>query len=53
MNNGRKKVSDEDLKRALREASSVRAALIEVGLAPKGANYARAYKLLTVNEKNK
>lgn len=41
-----KKVSDEDLKKALLETSNIRQALIKVGLSPEGANYARAKKLL-------
>lgn len=46
INTGKIKVTDEELKSALKENSSVRAALISVGLAPKGGNYSRAYKLL-------
>ena len=45
-NTGRKKISDEDLIKALKETSSVHAALVSVGLAPKGGNYVRAEKLL-------
>lgn len=50
LNKGRKKVSDEELKKALSESPSVRAALVRVGLAPKGANYSRAYKLLAFRD---
>lgn len=46
INNGRIKVSDSELERALVENDSVRKALISVGLAPKGGNYIRAYKIL-------
>ena len=46
INLGIKKVSDDDLRRALGQAKSIRAALLQVGLAPKGANYSRAYKLM-------
>lgn len=45
INSGKKKVSDADLKKALKDSTSVRQALIKVGLSPKGANYTRAYKL--------
>ncbi len=46
INIGKKKVSDDILIEALKNNSSVRKALIAVGLAPKGGNYTRAYKLL-------
>ena len=46
INNGLKKVSDKDLLTALEKSSNIRQALLEVGLAPKGANYTRAKKLL-------
>lgn len=42
-----KKVSDIQLKKALQEEISIRKALIKVGLSPKGANYNRAYQLLS------
>lgn len=42
-----RKVSDDDLKNALLSESTIRKALIKVGLAPKGANYNRAYQLLS------
>jgi 5-methylcytosine-specific restriction endonuclease McrA len=45
-NTGKKKVSDEDLTRALKETNNIRQALIQVGLTPKGANYDRANKLM-------
>jgi len=44
--NKRVKVSDDDLLEALNSTSSVRQALLKVGLAPKGKNYPRAQKLL-------
>lgn len=48
VNNGKQKVSDETLINSLiKHKNNIRRALIEVNLAPKGANYARAYKLLS------
>ena len=47
INTGKKKVSDEQLLEAIKTSSNVRQALIAVGLTPKGANYTRAYKLLS------
>ena len=44
--NGEKKVSDSDLSEALKNHSSIRQALLAVGLAAKGNNYERAKKLL-------
>jgi hypothetical protein len=41
-----KKISDIELINALKSEKSVRAALIKVGLAPKGGNYSRVYKLM-------
>lgn len=41
-----KKISDNELIEVLKNEKSVRAALIKVGLAPKGGNYSRAYKLM-------
>jgi hypothetical protein len=40
------RVSDEELKKALENAPSIRQALINVGLSPKGNNYARCKKIL-------
>lgn len=45
-NNGRKKVSDDDLINAYNKEGNIRRALISVGLTPKGANYARLNSLL-------
>jgi len=45
INTGKKKVSDEDLEQAIKQSTSIREALLKVGLAPKGGNYSRAYKL--------
>lgn len=45
--NGDNKVSDEELIEALKNTSSIRQALLSVGMAAKGANYDRAKKLLT------
>jgi len=42
-----KKVTDDELKKALQEEINIRKALIKVGLSPKGANYNRAYQLLS------
>jgi 5-methylcytosine-specific restriction endonuclease McrA len=43
---GKIKVTDRELTTALKETKSVRAALIKVGLSPRGLNYQRAYKLM-------
>ena len=40
------KVSDEAFVLALKRNCSIRQALIELGLSPKGGNYTRAYKLI-------
>jgi Zn finger protein HypA/HybF involved in hydrogenase expression len=47
INLGSTKVSDEDLLEALKTTSSPRQALLKVGLAPKGGNYGRCYRLLS------
>ncbi|MGV9205607.1 MAG: HNH endonuclease [Promethearchaeia archaeon] len=44
--NGDVKVSDEELLTALKNKDTIRQALIEVGLSPKGGNYKRAKRLL-------
>ncbi len=44
--NGENKVSDEELIIALQRTSTIRQALLSVGLAAKGNNYSRAKKLL-------
>lgn len=49
INKGIETVNDADLFEAIRTTSSIREALIEVGLSPKGGNYARCYKLLLKN----
>ena len=46
VNKGNKKVSDSVLIKAIKENTSIRKALIAVGLSPKGANYQRVYNLL-------
>lgn len=46
INSGKTKVSDESLLKALKDCSSIRQALLTVGLAPKGANYKKARELL-------
>jgi len=46
INKGKTKVDDETLLTALRNNVSIRKALIEVGLTPKGGNYERAKKLV-------
>lgn len=48
-NQGFKKVLDEDLIEALKNSTSIRQALVIVGLAPKGGNYSRAYELMSKN----
>ena len=45
INKGKKKVSDEELIVSLRESQSIRQALINVGLSPRGGNYTRATRL--------
>lgn len=45
-NSGKKKVSDENLLKALKVTSNIRQALIAVRLSPRGANYSRALRLL-------
>lgn len=49
INNGKTKVTDEDILNALATTKNIRQALLKVGLTPKGANYARAYKLKSAN----
>ena len=49
-NHGHKKVTDELLLSTLHETTSVREALIRSGLAPKGGNYARCYRLLSMEK---
>lgn len=46
INSGKTKVSDEELLEALKSSKNIRQALMKVGLAPKGANYTKAAKLL-------
>jgi glutaredoxin len=46
INTGKCNVTDSELLDALKSSKNVRQALLKVKLAPKGANYARAYKLL-------
>ena len=45
-NTGKKKVDDVTLLKSLQENANIRQALIEVGLSPRGGNYARAMKLM-------
>jgi len=49
INKGNKKISDEQLTKALKEEKNIRKALMKVGLSPKGGNYERAYKLLNIS----
>ena len=49
INNGKKKVEDSFLIEALSSSKNIREALLKVGLSPKGANYNRAYKLISQN----
>ena len=46
INKGTEKVSDEKFVDALNSSSSIRQALISLGLTPKGGNYTRAYELI-------
>lgn len=50
INTGKRKVSDEELIKAIESSKNIRQALISVKLTPKGANYARAYKLSALKE---
>jgi len=45
-NTGKAKVTDKEILTAFENCSNIRQTLIEVGLAPKGGNYARVKKLL-------
>ena len=47
--NAGKKVSDDDLLKALDVSENIRQALIKVGLTPKGGNYKRAAKILNLS----
>lgn len=49
-NNGKVKVSDEELMTAISETQNIRQALIKVGLTPRGPNYNRVSKLLNTTE---
>lgn len=51
INNGKAKVSDEKLIESILSTSSLRQALLSVGLAAKGGNYTRVYKLSAFIEK--
>jgi len=51
INNGETKVSDEELIESIITTSNIRQALLKVGLAAKGGNYTRAYKLSALAEK--
>jgi len=42
----KKKISDEDLLEILQSSKSIRQALINAGLTPKGGNYVRVYELM-------
>lgn len=46
INSGKVKVSDEEILTAYNKTANIRRTLIEVGLAPKGGNYARVKKLI-------
>jgi hypothetical protein len=47
INKGVEKISDEKFVDALVNSSSIRQALITLGLTPKGGNYTRAYELIS------
>lgn len=49
-NSGKIKVTDEQLLNAIKESENIRQALIKVGLAPKGPNYARVSNLIISKE---
>jgi len=51
INSGYTLVSDEQLLEAYESEGNIRKALIKVGLAPKGGNYNRMYKILNKNNK--
>ena len=53
INTGKKKISDEELLKCLRQHKSIRQALISVDLSPRGGNYARAAKLLLEDNNTK
>ena len=46
INTGKTKVSDDDILTAYAKTANIRQTLLEVGLAPKGGNYARVKKLI-------
>ena len=49
MNTGKIKISDEQLLNSIKQHKNIRQALIEVGLSPRGGNYARVARLLNKN----
>jgi Zn finger protein HypA/HybF involved in hydrogenase expression len=51
INSGFELVSDEELLEAYNSEGNIRKALIKVGLAPKGGNYNRMYRVLNKNNK--
>ena len=46
INTGKIKVSDDEILTAYKKTANIRQTLLEVGLAPKGGNYARVKKLI-------
>ena len=46
VNSGRSKVSDDELESVYKETQSIHQTLLRVGLAPKGGNYQRMYRLI-------
>lgn len=48
-NTGKIKISDEQLLNSIKQHKNIRQALIEVGLSPRGGNYARVARLLNKN----
>lgn len=48
INNGKVKVSDNEILTAFEKCGNIRQTLIEVGLAPKGGNYTRVKRLLKI-----
>ena len=46
INSGLLKVSDEEIIEAYENSNNIRQTLIKLGLAPKGGNYSRVYKVI-------
>ncbi len=46
INNGKQKITDKILIKAINETKNIRQALLKVGLSPKGGNYQRVKMLI-------